>query len=67
MKHLISAVLVLSFSLFGYGQSASTILGNDAVGIIDSLSDKLLSDYLYPEKAKTMVTSLPILDVIRIF
>ena len=58
MKHLIPAVLVLSFSLFGYGQSASTILGNDAVGIIDSLSDKLLSDYLFSEKAKTMVTLL---------
>jgi hypothetical protein len=58
MKHLISAILVLSFSLFGYGQSASTILGNDAVGIIDSLSDKLLSGYLYPEKAKKIVTLL---------
>lgn len=57
MKHFITAVLI-SYSLFGYGQSASTILGKDATVILDSLSDKLLSGYLYPEKAKKIVALL---------
>lgn len=57
MKHFITAVLI-SYSLFGYGQSASTILGKDATVILDSLSDKLLSGYLYPEKSKKIVALL---------
>lgn len=58
MKHLFSSILVFSFCLFGYGQSTPTIPGSDAIEIVDELSNKLLSDYLYPEKAKIIVTRL---------
>lgn len=58
MKYLITAILVFSSCQFGYGQASSAILGEDAVAILDSLSSKLLSDYLFSEKAKTMVTLL---------
>ena len=58
MKHLFTSILSFSFFLFGYGQSTPSILGSDAVEIIDKLSNKLLSDYLYPKKAEIIATRL---------
>ncbi len=58
MKHLFSSILAFSFFLFGYGQSTSTILSNDAIEIVDELSTQLSSDYLYPKKAEIIVKGL---------
>lgn len=58
MKHLFTSILSFSFFLFGYGQSTPSILGSDAVEIIDELSNKLLSDYLYPKKAEIITKRL---------
>lgn len=58
MKHLFTSILAFSFFLFGYGQSTPSIMGNDAVEIIDELSTKILSDYLYPKKAEIIATRL---------
>ncbi len=48
----------LSSFLIGFGQPSYTIPCSDAIEIVDELSIKLLTDYLYPKKAEVIVTGL---------
>ena len=58
MKYLFTSILTLSFFLICYGQSTPKIMGTDAVELVDELSTKILSDYLYPKKAEIIATRL---------
>jgi len=58
MKHFSALIFSFSFFLLGFGQTSSFVPKKDAIEIIDKLSNQLLSDYLYFNKAEIIVEGL---------